>query len=203
MAPQAPVKVEIDSKKDAIALEWTAVADKDNIPATGYLLYMDDGYNGEFSLKYDGSGLPFNTKFIATSLITGLPYRFKIKSKNINGVSLDSDESLYYACLRPESLPPPVETATTSTSISIEWQEPETNGCPITGFEIFRDTGNFDDLSISVDPSIVKDKPSLRQYMITGLTSPGNTYRFKIRVFNNAGYSDSYNVLNVVLADEP
>jgi hypothetical protein len=35
------------------------------------------------------------------------------------------------------------------------------------------------------------------------LTAVGSTYRFKIRTFNNAGWSDSYNMLYVVLADEP
>jgi len=66
-----------------------------------------------------------------------------------------------------------------------------------------RDTGNNDELSVTVDPELVSNKPSLRQYEITGLTAVGNTYRFLIRTFNHAGWSDSFNYLNVVLSDEP
>ena len=39
--------------------------------------------------------------------------------------------------------------------------------------------------------------------MVAGLTATGKTYRFKVRAFNAAGYSDSESVLNVVLSDEP
>ena len=94
--------------------------------------------------------------------------------------------------------------ATTKSSILIGWNEPEANGCPITGFSIFRDTCNNDALSVEVDPATVQNKPSLRQYYITsGLVLVGSTYRFSVSAYNNAGYSDSVNVLNVVLSDEP
>ena len=66
-----------------------------------------------------------------------------------------------------------------------------------------RDTGSNDELSVTVDPELVSNKPSLRQYEITGLTAVGNTYRFLIRTFNHAGWSNSFNYLNVVLSDEP
>jgi hypothetical protein len=39
----------------------------------------------------------------------------------------------------------------------IGWYEPEPNGCPIISYNIFRDTGNSDALSISVDPAIVSN----------------------------------------------
>ena len=50
---------------------------------------------------------------------------------------------------------------------------------------------------------MVGNKPSLREYDITELTAFGNTYRFKVRAHNYAGFTDSQNYLNVVLADEP
>jgi hypothetical protein len=101
-------------------------------------------------------------------------------------------------------MPAATKVSTSKTSITIEWTEPQDNGCPVTGFEIFRDTGNNDALTVSVDLEIVQHKPSLRQYQITnGLTNLGSTYRFKIRAFNHAGYSDSESFLSVVLSDEP
>jgi hypothetical protein len=42
----------------------------------------------------------------------------------------------------------------------------------------------------------------LRTYEIGSLPLLGNTYRFKIRAYNHAGWTDSISFLNVVLADE-
>ena len=94
--------------------------------------------------------------------MTGLPYKFKVQSQNINGYSLDSQITKIYACLKPSRLPAAEKVSTTSSSITIKWQEPEANGCPIQGFSILRDTGNNDDLTVTVDPLLVSDKPSLR-----------------------------------------
>jgi len=49
----------------------------------------------------------------------------------------------------------PSKLATTKTSITIGWTEPSSNGCPITGFEIFRDTGNNDALTVEVDKTTI------------------------------------------------
>jgi hypothetical protein len=76
---------------------------------------------------------------------------------------------------------------TTKNSIEISWQEPNTNGCPLTSFDILRDTGNSDPLTITVDPAIVGNKPSLREYVVNGLNNVGSVYRFKIRAYNAAG----------------
>ena len=66
-----------------------------------------------------------------------------------------------------------------------------------------RDSGNSDSLSITVDPAIVSNKPSLRGYIVTGLTNIGSVYRFKIRAYNNAGNSQSSDMLHVTLAAVP
>ena len=171
---------------------------------TGYRLYIDDGRSGDFNVVYDGSKLPFTLQHTVEGLLTGLPYRFKVKAENINGFSDDSTVSTIYACLVPSNMLQPFKVATTRSSITIGWNEPDHNGCPIQGFSIFRDTGNNDALTVEVDSEIVNNKPSLRQYMITaGLTQVGHTYRFKVRAYNNAGFSESVTVLNVVLSDEP
>jgi hypothetical protein len=60
---------------------------------------MDDGYNGPFSVVYDGSGLPNTFQFTAINLTTGLPYRFYVVAENINGYSVNGNVASYYACL--------------------------------------------------------------------------------------------------------
>lgn len=141
-------------------------------------------------------------QFVAQNLITGLPYRFKVVALNINGASPDSAISIIYACLMPSNVSTPTKVTTTTTSITIAWTQPNTNGCPLNGFEIYRDTGNNDNLSINVDPSNIQNRPSLRQYTINSLAPASNTFRFKIRAYNNAGYTDS-KPLSVVLSAVP
>lgn len=46
------------------------------------------------------------------------------------------------------------------------------------------------------------NKPSLRQYTITSLSPVAANFRFKIRAYNSAGYTDS-SPLNVVLSAVP
>lgn len=202
-APSAPTKVEHESSTTSITVEWNRVFSADGVVVSGYILFMDDGFDGDFVMVYDGSKDAFTTKATVVELQSGLSYRFKVQSKNINGNSADSATSTIYACLVPSRLPTPTKVKTTSSAITISWAEPQQNACAVTGFSIFRNTGNNDALSVTVDPADVEHRPSLRQYQVSGLTSVGSTYWFKVRAFNNAGFSDSYSVLAVVLADEP
>lgn len=107
-----------------------------------------------------------------------------------------------YACLKPSGLNEPTIDSTSKTSIGISWNQPEANGCPITGFTILRNTGADDALTVSVDPSSVQDKASLRAYLISGLTPTSATFKIKVRAHNNAGYFDSP-LRAVVLAAVP
>jgi len=103
----------------------------DLVEVTGYHLFMDDGYNGDFTIVYNGTDKPFTAQYTAVGLTIGLPYRFKVQSENINGLSQFSEVAEIYACLKPFRLPAPTKVATTRTSITIKWQEPVANGCAI------------------------------------------------------------------------
>lgn len=135
-------------------------------------------------------------------MTTGNPYRFKVSALNINGESSQSNSATIYACLKPSNVRAPYRVSSTKTSIEIGWYEPESNGCSITGFAIYRDTGNNDDIVINVDASDVGDKPSLRSYEISSLTNTGSEYRFRIRAINDAGYTES-SPTSIVLASVP
>ena len=150
-APNAPYKVETLSSVTSIAVKWDLVGDTDGTPVTGYHLYMDDGYNGVFTKIFEGTNQPFTQTYTAVNLETGLPYRFKVISQNINGLSVDSAISTYYACLKPSAAPAPTKVSTTESSIKIRWQEFESNGCPITGYSILRDNGLADSVTNVVD----------------------------------------------------
>ena len=146
--PNPPTKVEALSSISSIAVTWNEVIPTDGVAITGYKLYMDDGYSGNFFVVYDGTGYPYTTSYTAVNLTTGLPYRFYVVASNINGDSVGSNIAIIYSCLIPSGLNTPIKTGTTTSSIAISWNEPNPNGCPITGFAIYRDTGNNDPLTV-------------------------------------------------------
>lgn len=200
--PHTPRKVEYKSSKTSIAVEWDQNDDQITAKVTGYKLLMDDGYNGDFSVVYDGSGFPYTFSFVAQNLTTGLPYRFKVVALNINGQSISGDSVTIFACLKPSNVLAPYKIGTTKTSITVGWYEPDNMGCPILGFELYRDTGNYDAISFLVDPSNIALRPSLRQYTVNGLAPPSHPFNFKIRAINMAGYTESV-PLSVVLSAIP
>ena len=104
--------------------------------------------------------------------------------------------------MKPKNLAAPYKVATSKTTITIAWSEPDGNGCPVIGFELYRDTGNSDAISVLVDPAFISMKPSLRVFTITNLAPIAASFRFKLRALNMAGYTDS-KPLSVVLSSIP
>lgn len=60
-APNAPTKIEHLSTLTSMTVEWNRVYSTDGVPVIGYILFMDDGFNGEFTIIYDGSNDAFTT----------------------------------------------------------------------------------------------------------------------------------------------
>jgi hypothetical protein len=138
------------------------VVPADEVVITGYKLYMDNGFNGNFKLIYDRDKYPSVLTYVASNLTTGLPYRFNVNSLNINGISVDSPIATIYSCLVPSNVNPPYKISTTSSSLTVGWNEPKANACPIIGFSIYRDNAANDAITNEVDSASVRNKPSLR-----------------------------------------
>lgn len=104
---------------------------------------MDNGYNEDFALIFNGLGFPDVTMFKATGLVTGQYYRFYVQAVNIIGVGLSSPLSSFYACADPSGIEPPILVGlSSSTQISLRWTEPQNSGgCAITSYSILRDSG--------------------------------------------------------------
>jgi hypothetical protein len=137
-----------------------------------------------------------------------LPYRFYLLAYNFNGASDPSDIATLTPCDVPSSWSKPTKVSTTTSSISISWNEPGSNGgCAITSYAVYMDDGYgglFIEVNSALDP-LVRDLPSLGALTITTFPNAlmqGFIFRIKVRVFNAAGYVDS-SILGVVLASLP
>ena len=88
--------------------------------------------------------------------------------------------------------------------IEIDWLTPDSNGgCPILGYEIFRNSGENDDMTIKID-DLDGTNPSLSTHVIdmTIDGEVGKIYRIKVRALNYAGFTDSSSI-SIALASLP
>lgn len=203
--PNPVRKVEQLSTLTTIVVEWDEVAAIDSIITKGYILYMDDGREGALRVVYDGSDIFYTLTYSVSGLTTGLPYKFYIVAVNLNGESSASDITTIYACVKPSENGKPYKINATKTTITLGWTVPVSEGCPLESYSIFRDNGLLDlteAIDIEVDPDIVANKPLMREYIVSDLTQTGNIYRFFVRAYNAAGYSDS-SLVKIVLSDVP
>ena len=136
-------------------------------------------------------------------------YTYRVQAENFNGLGLMSDDFTFNACLVPSGMSAPIRLdASAAGALVVQWDDPLLDGgCPVSGFAVFRDNGNWGDVSTelnSVSDSSVRDNPVLRQLTITNLplNSENMWFRIKVRVFNREGYSDS-TLLRILNAGVP
>lgn len=68
---------------------------------------MDNGYNEDFLLVFNGVGFPDVTSYKATGLVTGQYYRFYVQAENIIGAGNPSPATYIYACADPSGVEAP------------------------------------------------------------------------------------------------
>ena len=81
---------------------------------------------------YDGD----NRMWVYDNLVTGSWYDFKIRARNVYGFGDFSPTSQIRASSFPSKPVSPVTTETIETVVRIRFSEPDTNGDPITGYNI-------------------------------------------------------------------
>jgi len=93
-------------------------------------------FNGE-------TNYPTVTSYIVREGIApGLPYRFKTVGAYINGHTQESSETVIYSCTAPTGLEAPALVQATSTSFTLSWKQPLSNGgCTVEGFALYMNDG--------------------------------------------------------------
>ena len=133
---------------------------------TGYSLYMDDGYGGQFTeILFTAGTSPLISEYLVTDLTLSLTYRFYVVAYNYNPEpGTASDIASLQVCQKPSDWAAPTKLTTSQTSIAINWNEPHHNGgCSILGYAVFVDdgvSGSFIEANVDNDAA-VRSKPSL------------------------------------------
>ena len=127
---------------------------------------------------------------IADGLVSGSMYRFRYRSKNINGKSGWSATTYIKAASVPSRPPAPAFNTATATSITLNlYSSLDNKGSDITALELYRNLGGT-----STTYQLVATLPAeTDSYTLTvatdGITS-GVIYRFKVKTENDQGESD-------------
>lgn len=122
-----PTSLAIDlpnSSSGTIALTWNKATDGD-LKILGYVLQMQ---TDTYTTIYDGRHDPDTTSYTISGLTPGKFYQFRVMSYNYNGPSLTYSTLGTYACGIPDGFSTPQLVSSTSSSITIKWDEPTSNG---------------------------------------------------------------------------
>jgi hypothetical protein len=118
--------------KNALEFSWEHGASDGGAPVIDFRIYQNqDG--SEYELIRSGVQDMF---LYINTLSPGVYYGFKLQSRNIFGLGDLSDEFVILCATFPETPLAPV-TVGIEAEVSIQWQEPQTNGSPITSYQIY------------------------------------------------------------------
>jgi len=90
--PSSPILTLSDTTRDSCSLQWTAVPPPTNSLITGYIVKIDDGLDGDFTIGYDGSTNPSKVYTTIEGLISRTTYRLKVLATNKAGLGAESEE---------------------------------------------------------------------------------------------------------------
>ena len=125
--PEAPGAPRIDRMESGmVALTWSAPANNNGSPITGYRIESDGGI---------GQGCP-STSCQISGLTNGTQYRFRVLATNAKG---DSPAGPWSEAVTPDEIPgaPGAPSAVVGNgSLSVSWGPPSNNGSPIDAYQL-------------------------------------------------------------------
>ncbi len=76
-----------------------------------------------------------------------------------------SEPLLKYSCILPSRPQIPKRVSGSRTDLTLEWQIPASDGgCPLTGFNLYKDDGAEGSITTEVSPAEIENRPSLLRH---------------------------------------
>lgn len=162
---------------------------------------MDDGNGVIFNMIYKGIELGF----VPSLLTPGVAYTFKLSAYNFNGEGELSDPVTIKSCVAPIGVVAPTFLASTKTSVSLRWFQPQSDGgCSVLSYAVWRDDGLNGAFSVSLDPALIGNNPYIFEHtFVLPSTLSGLNVRFRLEATNERGSTLSGDFLSVVVAGVP
>lgn len=124
--------------KTGVTLSWAELlftSETGGSPITSYSLEWDQGSSPFVSLIGDPANSLALT-YTITGLATGLPYRFRLRARNIHDWGQYSN-TVTVVPAGPPDTPASVSTVIDNIYVRFSWTEPETNGADITAYKVW------------------------------------------------------------------
>ena len=202
----APRLLAIDAASNTMVLEWSQPTFNGACPLTGFVLKVDDGATGNPTTAVAGMPTDVPTLSQASVALTasdlGKTFAFQLFASNPEGSVSSSKVRFLFAVPPGAPAAGPVILSTSSKAINVQYspQPASTGGSPITAYHLqvmaALTTGLWEDLvGHEVDTL-------LTSFTHTNLTK-GETYFFRYRVRNAAGWGSYSPSTTAVAADAP
>lgn len=165
------------AKSNSITVRWAAPDYNGGAPVLEYELEMESPDSAPLLVHKSKE-----TECTVTDLRPGCNYTFKVRAINRIGAGSWSDSVTVTSGAAPPGQPePPITTCKSPFHVAVEWQEPVTNGAPITEYRLEMSPSDSEDQFLSVFQGLALS------HDVKGLT-PFTAYYFRIQACNNAGY---------------
>ena len=182
-----------------IQFSWTTPASNGGVSIETYEIFWDNnsGSTDLTSYSFVGSKLASESLIFTKSsgLTPGLDFKFYVIAINDIGNSDYSDTITIMAASEPAAPSVFTTDSQSRTSITISWSEPDNGGIAITDYQIDWNQG---DSVGSTYTSLVTTTSGTRTHTVSGLTTAGDVYRFKLRAINLIGASSDSAVYAVI-----
>lgn len=165
---------------------------------------MDDGKGGEFTTVLGADETTAQTRYVATGLVKGLFYRFKVRVRNKMEWSEWSPEVSIQAAVAPAKPLPPKLVSATATEINLQFFVPEDNGgSALTNFELYINDG--DDAN-EANTKVASYTNNALLHTLTAATDgivTNKIYRLRFKAINSIGASQFSDTVRYAAVDAP
>ena len=184
--PGAPASLTATAGDEEVALVWSAPADDDGTPVTGYEYRFAAGTTVPGDTPWQSAGL--NLEWTVTGLTNGQQYAFEVRARNRVG-----EGEARGALATPVGAPGALASLTATAGdeeVALVWSAPaDDDGTPVTGYEYRFAAG------IAVPGDTPWQSAGLNlEWTVTGLTN-GQQYAFEVRARNRVGEGEARGAL--------
>ena len=184
--PGAPASLTATAGDEEVALVWSAPADDDGTPVTGYEYRFAAGTTVPGDTPWQSAGL--DLEWTVTGLTNGQQYAFEVRARNRVG-----EGEARGALATPVGAPGALASLTATAGdeeVALVWSAPaDDDGTPVTGYEY----------RFAAGTTVPGDTPWQSagldlEWTVTGLTN-GQQYAFEVRASNRVGEGEARGAL--------
>ena len=184
--PGAPASLTATAGDEEVALVWSAPADDDGTPVTGYEYRFGVGTTVPGDTPWQSAGL--DLEWTVTGLTNGQQYAFEVRARNRVG-----EGEARGALATPVGAPGALASMTATAGdeeVALVWSAPaDDDGTPVTGYEYRFAAGT----TVPGDTPWQSAGLNL-EWTVTGLTN-GQQYAFEVRARNRVGEGEARGAL--------